>query len=136
RPGLRTEGRRPARRGHPHARGDPDARNPRRTLGFPADLCDDHCEPHRRMGAAEAVPDGLGPNSFGISTVAIATELPDLGSLRDEQRILREQLARLRGRLRLELALEFAVDAAIALVATAAVLVFLDWWFRFGLAVR
>lgn len=62
--------------------------------------------------------------------------LPDVGSLRDEQRRLRARLARLRRRLRLELALEFAVDAAAALTATAAVLVALDWWFRLGLAVR
>ena len=64
------------------------------------------------------------------------TELPTLGSLRDEQRALRAQLARLRRRLRLQLALEFAVDAVAALTATAAVLVFLDWWFRFGLPAR
>ena len=63
-------------------------------------------------------------------------ELPTLESLRDEQRALRAELARLRGRLRLQLVLEFAVDAAAVLVATAAVLVFLDWWFRFGVAVR
>ena len=36
----------------------------------------------------------------------------------------------------LQLVLEFAVDAAAVLVATAAVLVFLDWWFRFSVPVR
>ncbi len=46
------------------------------------------------------------------------------------------QLARLRGRLRLQLALEFAADMAIVLTATAALLVLLDWWFRFSLPVR
>ena len=35
-----------------------------------------------------------------------------------------------------QLVLEFATDAAIVLTATAAVLVFLDWLFRFGLPVR
>ena len=45
-------------------------------------------------------------------------------------------LARLRGRLRLQLVLELAADAAIVLSATAAILVFLDWWFRFGVPVR
>ena len=63
-------------------------------------------------------------------------DLPTLESLRDEQRALRVQLARLRKRLRFQLALEFAADAAIVLTATAAVLVLLDWWIRFGLPVR
>jgi hypothetical protein len=63
-------------------------------------------------------------------------ELPTLDSLRDEQRALRGQLARLRRRLHLQLALEFAADAAIVLTVTATVLVFLDWWFRLGLPVR
>ena len=61
-------------------------------------------------------------------------ELPTLDSLRDEQRSLRAQLARLRRRLQLQLALELAADAAVVLTVTAAVLVFLDWWFRFGLS--
>ncbi len=71
-----------------------------------------------------------------MTTVTIATDLPELGTLRDEQRLLRAQLARLRRRLRLQLALELAVDAAVVVTATAAVLVVLDWWSRFGLAVR
>ena len=45
-------------------------------------------------------------------------------------------LRRFARRLRLELVLELAADAAVVLAATAAVLVFLDWWFRFGLPVR
>jgi hypothetical protein len=68
--------------------------------------------------------------------VATVLDLPTLESLRSEQRNLREQLARLRGRLNLQLILEFAVDTVIGLVATAAVLVFLDWWLRFGPSVR
>ena len=63
-------------------------------------------------------------------------ELPTLDALRDEQRSLRAQLARLRRRLHLQLVLELATDAAIVLTATAALLVFLDWLFRFGLPVR
>jgi hypothetical protein len=68
--------------------------------------------------------------------VATVLDLPTLETLRDEQRALRAQLARLRGRLRLQLALEFAADMAIVLTATAALLVLLDWWFRFSLPVR
>jgi len=63
-------------------------------------------------------------------------ELPTLESLRDEQRLLRGELARLRRRLRLQLALELAADAVTVLAATAALLVLLDWWFRFSLPVR
>ena len=63
-------------------------------------------------------------------------DLPDLASLRTEQALLRTRLAELRRRLGLEIVLEFAVDAALSLTATAVVLVFLDWWFRFGLLVR
>jgi hypothetical protein len=68
--------------------------------------------------------------------VATVLDLPTLDSLRDEQRVLRDQLARLHGRLRLQLVLELAVDAAVALVSTSAVLVLLDWWFRLSLSVR
>ena len=68
--------------------------------------------------------------------MATVLDLPTLETLRDEQRALRAQLARLRGRLRLQLALEFAADMAIVLTATAALLVLLDWWFRFSLPVR
>ena len=63
-------------------------------------------------------------------------ELPTLEALRDEQRSLRAQLARLRGRLNLQLLLELATDAVVVLMVTAAVLVFLDWLFRFGLPIR
>ena len=68
--------------------------------------------------------------------MATVLDLPTLESLRNEQRALRDQLARLRGRLNLQLTLEFAVDATIGLVATAAVLVFLDWWLRLSTSVR
>jgi hypothetical protein len=68
--------------------------------------------------------------------VATVAELLTPGNLRDEQRALRAQLRRLRGRLLLQLTLEFIAKAALILAATAAVLVCLDWWFRFGLAVR
>ncbi|WP_026012168.1 hypothetical protein, partial [Singulisphaera acidiphila] len=65
-----------------------------------------------------------------------ATDNTSLGSLREEQALLRSRLARLRRRLQLQMALEFALDAAVALVATAALLVFLDWWFRLNLPAR
>lgn len=65
-----------------------------------------------------------------------ATDTTSLGSLREEQALLRSRLARLRRRLQLQMTLEFALDAAAVLVATAAVLVFLDWWFRLGLPAR
>jgi hypothetical protein len=68
--------------------------------------------------------------------VTTATEITGLGSLREEQALLRLRLARLRRRLQLQMALESALDAAAALVATAAVLVVLDWWFRPGLTAR
>ncbi len=68
--------------------------------------------------------------------MATVLDLPTLDSLRDEQRALREQLARLRGRLHRQLVLELAVDASVALVAIASVLVFLDWWLRFSVSVR
>ena len=63
-------------------------------------------------------------------------DLPTLDVLRDEQRSLRAQLAQLRGRLHRQLALEFASDAALVITGVAAILVFLDWWFRFGLPAR
>ncbi len=68
--------------------------------------------------------------------MTIATETLGLASLREEQTLLRSQLASLRRRLRRQMALEFALDTAVALVATAAVLVLLDWWFRLGLSAR
>jgi hypothetical protein len=68
-----------------------------------------------------------------VTTVA---ELPTLGALREEQRGLKAQIASLRRRLRLELGLEVAAATAVVLAATAALLVFLDWWLRFGLSTR
>ena len=68
--------------------------------------------------------------------MATVLELPTLDRLREEQRALRAVLVRLRRRLRLELLLEFAADALIVLAATGAILVLLDWWFRFGVQVR
>ncbi len=68
--------------------------------------------------------------------MATVTDLPTLDSLRAEQRALRAQLERLRQRLHLELILEFAAEAAVLLTLAAAVLVLLDWWFRFSLPVR
>jgi hypothetical protein len=53
-------------------------------------------------------------------------------SLRDEQRGLRAQLARLRRRLCIELALELAAETAALVAATGAALVLLDWWLRLG----
>ena len=79
---------------------------------------------------------GSGGPAIEVSTVLTVIELPTLEVLRDEQRSLRAQLARLRGRLHRQLALEFAADAALVITGTAAMLVLLDWWFRFGLPSR
>jgi hypothetical protein len=68
--------------------------------------------------------------------VAIATEIMDLGSLRQEQTLLRSRLARLRGRLRLQMVLECVLESAAVLVAMAAALVLVDRWFRLGLSAR
>src|SRR5262249_22484649 len=68
--------------------------------------------------------------------MATALELPTVETLREEQRAIRTVLQKLRGRLRMELLLELAADAAVVLSATALVLVFLDWWFRFSVPVR
>jgi hypothetical protein len=68
--------------------------------------------------------------------VTTATDLPDLGSLRQEQARLREELARLRRRLRRQLGLEFAVDVVASSTTVAVVLVFLDWWYRLALPAR
>jgi hypothetical protein len=87
------------------------------------------------MGTAEGLSNGV-KLLTEVSTVSAVMELPTLDALRDEQRILRTELGRLRSRLRRQLVLEFATDAAIILVGTAAILVFLDWLFRFGLVVR
>ena len=63
-------------------------------------------------------------------------DLPTLETIREGQRALRADLARLRRRLRLELAFEFVAEAAAALVALGAVLVALDWMFRPELPAR
>ncbi len=63
-------------------------------------------------------------------------ELPTFDTLREEQRLLRAQLANLRRRLHLQLILELAAEAIIAITAAGAALIFLDWFFRFGLQVR
>jgi hypothetical protein len=68
--------------------------------------------------------------------VPAVMELPTLDALREQQRMLRAELARLQRRLRLQLALEFVTDFVLVLLATAAALVFLDWLFRLGLSVR
>ena len=68
--------------------------------------------------------------------MATAIELPSVERLHEEQRAIRAVLVQLRRRLRFELLLELAADAAVVLSATAAILVFLDWWFRFGVPVR
>jgi len=68
--------------------------------------------------------------------VTIATEIRNVGSFQAEQLRLRSRLARLRRRLRMQMALEFALEAAALVVATAAILVFLDWWFRLGPTAR
>ena len=68
--------------------------------------------------------------------MTIATDSPNPVSLLDEQLALRDQLARLHRRLRLQLALELAVDALSVLVVAATLLVLLDWWFRLGLSSR
>src|SRR5262249_54275078 len=76
------------------------------------------------------------PTVLGIETVFTVMELPTLDALRDEQRALRVQLARLRRRLRLQLALEVAADAVVILAATAAILGILHLWVRLGLPAR
>jgi hypothetical protein len=63
-------------------------------------------------------------------------ELPTLDQLRREQRALYAQLRRLRRQLHLQLTLEFLADAAVIVAVTGALLVFLDWWFRFSVPVR
>ncbi len=65
-----------------------------------------------------------------------AADTPDLGSLREEQALLRARLARSRRRLRLEMALESALDAVAATVASGAALVALDGALRFALSTR
>jgi hypothetical protein len=68
--------------------------------------------------------------------VTTANQTTDLASLPDEQRALRDELAKLRGRLGLQLELEMAVDAVALLLAAGTVLVFIDWWLKLGLSSR
>ncbi len=68
--------------------------------------------------------------------MTIANQSTDLASLSGEQRALRDELAKLRGRLGLQLELEMAVDAVTLLVSAGAVLVLLDWWLKLGLSSR
>ena len=70
--------------------------------------------------------------------MSTATAPPDTttGSLRQEQALLRRQLARSRRWLRLQMLLEFALDAAGGAVAAGAVLVALDFAVRWELSSR
>ncbi len=69
-------------------------------------------------------------------STATAPELAAIGSLQEEQHLLRARLAQLRGSLRRQMALEFALDLGALTVAVGAVLVALDAWFRLGLTAR
>ena len=99
------------------------------------------------MGAAKVVSNGLesssssgtGPIGFivEVSTVPAVMELPTLDALRDEQRSLRAAARALAAAAApASSSSSSSTDAVIVLAATAAVLVFLDWLFRFGLPVR
>ena len=66
----------------------------------------------------------------------MATDITNPGFLQAEQVKLRSKLARLRRGLQLQMAMEFALDAVSVFVAVAAVMVWLDWWFRLGSAAR
>ncbi len=68
--------------------------------------------------------------------MSTALELPTLGSLREEQRGLKAQLARLRRRMWLQLGLELVAEAAVVLAATAMALVFLDYTLRLERSTR
>jgi hypothetical protein len=68
--------------------------------------------------------------------VTIAAEIRNVNAFQDEQMLLRSRLARLRRRLRLQMTLEFVLETVAILVATAAILVVLDWWFRPGTTAR
>ena len=65
-----------------------------------------------------------------------ATATPELGSLQEEQAILRAQLGRARRSLRLQMALEFVLDAVTGAVLAGAILVALDAWLRLDLSSR
>jgi len=68
--------------------------------------------------------------------LSIATETPELGSLRREQDRLKARLARTRRALRLQLALETALDAACLAAALALTLMAIDYVARPGLPAR
>ncbi|APW59517.1 hypothetical protein [Paludisphaera borealis] len=68
--------------------------------------------------------------------MSILNDLPTIESLRDDQRALRADLSRLRRRLRIQLMLELIAEAAVALAATGALLVLLDWQLRLSRPVR
>ena len=68
--------------------------------------------------------------------MSILNDLPTLETIREGQRALRADLARLRRRLRLELAFEFIAEAVAAVIAAGAILVALDWFFRPELPAR
>jgi len=69
-------------------------------------------------------------------TPVTATDGPELGTLEDEQALLRARLARSRRALRLQMALESALDAAAVVVLAGAALVALDATLRLGLSAR
>jgi len=69
-------------------------------------------------------------------TRATAIDIPDLGSLHEEQTLLRARLARSRRSLRLQMALEFGLDAVAGAVLAGMALVALDAWLRLGLSAR
>jgi hypothetical protein len=71
-----------------------------------------------------------------VTPAATATETLELGSLQEEQALLRAQLRRSRRSLRLQMALEFALDALFGLVLLGAVLVGLDARLRLSLPNR
>ena len=68
--------------------------------------------------------------------MSILNDLPTLETIREGQRALRADLARLRRRLRLELTFEFIAEAVAAVIAAGAILVALDWFFRPELPAR
>jgi hypothetical protein len=69
-------------------------------------------------------------------TPASATDSPELGTLQEEQALLRARLARSRRALRLQMALEVALDAIAIAVLVGAALVALDATLRLGLSAR
>jgi hypothetical protein len=71
-----------------------------------------------------------------VNSVPAVSELPTVDALREDQRLLRAELARLRRRLHWQLVLEVASLLVKVVAATAAVLVLSDWLFRFGPGVR